>query len=55
MKRAGQEAENRVKAWFFDPRNNWLPDKPATVRRKGSSRPLIDTAQLYNSIRWILA
>lgn len=28
------------------------PLKPATVRRKGSSKPLIDTGQLINSIDW---
>ena len=28
----------------------WKPDKPATIRRKGSASPLIDTAQLRRSI-----
>ena len=30
----------------------WTPNAPATVKRKGSSRPLIDTGQLVNSVRW---
>lgn len=30
----------------------WVPNAPATVKRKGSSRPLIDTGQLVNSVRW---
>lgn len=28
------------------------PLKPETIRRKGSSKPLIDTGQLINSIEW---
>lgn len=28
------------------------PLKPATIARKGSSKPLIDTGQLVNSITW---
>ncbi len=28
------------------------PLKPATIKRKGSSTPLIDTGQLINSIAW---
>lgn len=28
------------------------PLQPATVRRKGSSKALIDTARLLNSVRW---
>jgi len=28
------------------------PNSPATIRRKGSSKPLIDTGQLINSINW---
>lgn len=29
---------------------SWAPDKPATVKRKGSDSPLIDSAQLRRSI-----
>lgn len=28
------------------------PLKPATIARKGSSRPLVDTGRLLNSIQW---
>lgn len=31
---------------------SWAPNKPATVRAKGSSRPLIDTGQLRRAILW---
>lgn len=30
----------------------WAPNSKATIKRKGSSRPLIDTKQLLNSIRY---
>jgi hypothetical protein len=29
---------------------SWAPDSPATINRKGSASPLIDTAQLRRSI-----
>lgn len=51
---AGQEAENRCRAWFTDPRNNWPPNAPSTVKRKGSSQPNIDTAQLRRSITHVV-
>lgn len=28
--------------------------KPQTIARKGSSKPLVDTAQLVNSISWVI-
>ncbi len=28
----------------------WVQNKPGTIKRKGSSRPLVDTGQLVNSI-----
>lgn len=31
----------------------WVPNKPSTVRKKGSSKPLIDSGQLRNSIEVI--
>lgn len=33
---------------------NFTPLAPATIKRKGSSRPLIDTGQLVQSIQWEL-
>jgi len=29
---------------------NWAPNRPSTVKRKGSSKPLIDTGELRRSI-----
>lgn len=54
MERAGITAVNLVKAWFTDPRNGWAPNSPSTIKRKGSSKPLIDTAQMRNAITYIL-
>ena len=54
LKLAGVEAENRVKGWFTNPKNGWAPNSPRTVRRKGSSRPLIDTGALRQAIRSVV-
>jgi hypothetical protein len=55
LQRAGMMAQIVVKAWFVDPRNNWPPNAPSTIKRKGSDRPNIDTSQLRNAISWVLA
>lgn len=31
---------------------HFVPNAPATIRRKGSSRPLIDTGNLRQSVHW---
>lgn len=54
LDRAGIAGSNAAKRWFTDPRNGWPADKPATVKRKGSDRPLIDTAQLRRSITHVV-
>ena len=51
----GQDATNRIKSWFFDPRNNWAPNAPSTIKEKKSERPLIDTAQLQRAMTWVVA
>ena len=33
-------------------RGQFVPNAPATIRRKGSSRPLIDTGNLRQSVHW---
>lgn len=32
----------------------WKPLKPSTINKKGSSKPLIDTGTLRNSITWVV-
>lgn len=34
--------------------NDWPENTPATIERKGSSRPLIDTGALRQSITWVV-
>jgi hypothetical protein len=52
--RAGQEGANAAIRWFTDPRNNWAPNAPSTIRAKGSDRPLIDTGSLRRAITWVV-
>ncbi len=50
MLRAALAGQNAARKWFTDGRNNWAPNAPSTIRRKGSDRPLIDTGALRASI-----
>lgn len=34
---------------------SWLPNAPSTIARKQSSKPLIDTAQMLNSVRVVVS
>lgn len=43
-------AQNKVRAFFTDPDNGWTPNAKSTIDKKGSDKPLIDTAQLRKSI-----
>jgi hypothetical protein len=54
LERAGMLGRNAAIRWFNDPRNNWAPNAPATVARKGSDHPLIDTAQMRRSITYVV-
>lgn len=53
LNRAGTIAVNAAKRQFTD--NDWPPNAPSTIRRKGSDRPLIDTGQLRRSITYVVA
>jgi len=33
---------------------NWTPNAPSTIRRKGSSRPLIDTGAMRQAVTWVV-
>lgn len=52
--RTGLIAQNACREWFTNPKNNWSPNNPATIRRKGSDRPLIDTGELRKSITYVV-
>ncbi len=50
MLRAALAGQNAARKWFTDGRNGWAPNAKATIKRKGSDRPLIDTGAMRASI-----
>ena len=50
MKRAALQGQNAARSWFTDSRNNWAPNAPGTIARKGSDRPGIDTGVMRAAI-----
>lgn len=54
LKRAGLLAENAVKGWFTNPKNNWAPNAPRTIARKGSDKPLIDFGEMRKAVTSIV-
>ena len=52
LDRLGIQAQNIIKQSFRN--NDWKPLNPKTIKRKGSSTPLIDTGQLIGSISYIV-
>lgn len=51
LKTVGEWFQGRVQAKLTA--GPWAANAPATVRAKGSSKPLIDTGRLRQSIRWV--
>lgn len=51
---AGMIAQNAARDWFTNPANGWAPNTPATIKAKGSSRPLIDTGEMRKSIIYVV-
>ncbi len=43
LKSAGARAAKAARSWFTDPRNNWAPNAPKTIRAKGRDAPGLDT------------
>lgn len=54
LEKAGMFAANKVKAFFTDPENGWAENDPATVKAKGSDRPLIDSGALRQAITYVV-
>jgi hypothetical protein len=54
LHRAGIVAENAAKAWFENPANGWPPNAPATIARKKSDSPLIDTGEMRKAITHVV-
>jgi phage gpG-like protein len=48
----GQQVVSDVKGRILEGEGIPPPNAPSTVRRKGSSRPLVDTGQLLNSLTY---
>ena len=54
LKKVGMFASAQCKNWFEDSRNNWAPNSPYTIRKKGSDKPLVDTAAMRNAITYVV-
>jgi hypothetical protein len=54
LQNAGIYASNEVKGWFTNAKNGWPPNSESTIKRKKSSKPLIDTGALRQSITYIV-
>lgn len=52
--RAGLMAQQACVNWFDNPKNNWAPNAPYTIKQKGSDSPLIDTGEMRKSITYII-
>ncbi|MDU4960193.1 MAG: hypothetical protein E6X17_05980 [Sporomusaceae bacterium] len=50
----GQYAAGEVKEFFTDPDNGWPENSPATIKAKGSDRPLMDTGSLRAAITYVV-
>lgn len=55
MKRAAMRGQNAARDWFTNGDNNWAPNAPSTIRRKGSDRPGIDTGAMRAAIQGIVS
>lgn len=54
LERVGMQGQNIVRAWFTNPKNNWVPNSLKTIKLKGSTRPLIDSGELRKSITYVV-
>ncbi|MGG3012293.1 hypothetical protein ABEO98_22765 [Brevibacillus parabrevis] len=54
LHKAGLMGQNFARGWFTNPANNWPPNSPSTVKKKGSNQPLINTGELRKSITYVI-
>jgi hypothetical protein len=54
LESAGMDGQNIARKFFTDSANGFAPNKPATIERKGSDRPLIDTDEMRSSITYVV-
>lgn len=50
LKKAALFVQNKVRKFATDPDNNWPENAESTIKKKGSSNPMIDTGELRRSI-----
>lgn len=54
LSNVGKIGKYVVDQWFINPLNRWAPNAPSTIKRKGSDRPLIATAQLRQAMDYVI-
>ena len=54
LENVGEFASGKCREYFDDPDNGWAKNSPATIKKKGSDLPLIDTSELRKSLTWVL-
>lgn len=54
LEKVGMQGQNIARGWFTNPSNNWAANSKETIKKKGSSRPLIDTGELRKSITYVI-
>lgn len=52
--RTGELAVGYCRGWFLNPANEWPPNAPYTIEKKGSDKPLIDTGALRKAITFVV-
>jgi hypothetical protein len=54
LEKAGLRGQNTARLWFKNPKNNWSPNQQATIDKKGSDRPLVNTGEMRDSIIYVI-
>lgn len=54
LNKAGMVAVSATRGWFENPANGWPPNAPYTIKKKGSSQPLIDTGEMRKAITYVV-
>lgn len=54
LNKAGMVAASAAQGWFENQQNDWPPNSPRTIRRKGSDQPLVDTGEMRKAITYIV-
>lgn len=54
LEKVGMQGQNIAREWFTNPNNKWAANSEATIKRKGSDKPLIDTGEMRKSIAYTI-